>query len=67
MARIRSRAWRPATYVVREVTPSGYVRTAPTLSDHYTINLAANRFGGQRLCQRRVVRLLLAVQRLLDH
>ena len=29
------------TYVVREVTPSGYVRTAPTLSDHYTINLAA--------------------------
>ena len=45
------------TYNVREVVPSGYVRTAPTLTDKYTINLAA---GGsldrQQLCQCREVR-----------
>ncbi|HEV3137357.1 MAG TPA: SdrD B-like domain-containing protein, partial [Pirellulales bacterium] len=29
------------TYTVREVNPTGYVRTGPALSDHYTINLAA--------------------------
>ncbi len=30
------------TYTVREVVPTGQVRTAPTLSDHYTITLASS-------------------------
>jgi hypothetical protein len=29
------------TYTVREVNPTGYVRTGPTLSDNYSITLAA--------------------------
>src|ERR1700761_5425143 len=28
-------------YVVRETTPSGYIRTAPATSDNYAITLAA--------------------------
>ena len=52
------------TYVVREVTPSGYVRTAPTLSDNYTINLGSGvNSVGNNFANADVVRLLLAVQR----
>ncbi len=44
------------TYYVREVVPTGYVRTAPTLSDKYTVNLAAggvstgNNFANAEKC-----------------
>ncbi len=31
------------SYVVRQVTPTGYIRTAPATADNYTVSLAAGR------------------------
>jgi hypothetical protein len=31
----------PGTYIVREVVPTGYVRTGPALSDYYTVSVGA--------------------------
>ena len=49
------------TYTVREVNPTGYVRTGPALSDHYTITLGAgatssgNNFDDAEVCNLSIV------------
>ena len=49
------------TYTVREVMPDGFVRTAPTLLDKYTVNLPAggtspnNNFANAEVCDKSVL------------
>ncbi len=49
------------TYIVREVVPTGFVRTNPTTSDKYTVNLAAggtssgNDFANAEICDMSIV------------